>query len=172
MTLISLKLWQNFIKRGCPVIALLSRGCLQSTGFWPGNPFIVEHISAYWLIVGYLISVSCIKHRRNDLQLFRPHSKLQWLTEKEKEQVILQQLDKDPSKGQGSQLSKITLPTTRVFNYCVTLYLALCTFTMQMCFLLLNQDPPCTNWCSWEVVRWWPWQTLQDRLPNIGCCQW
>jgi len=101
MTLISLKLWQNFIKRGCPVIALLSRGCLQSTGFWPGNPFIVEHISAYWLIVGYLISVSCIKHRRNDLQLFRPHSKLQWLTEKEKEQVILQQLDKDPSKGQG-----------------------------------------------------------------------
>ncbi|KAF8952860.1 hypothetical protein BDZ97DRAFT_1909005 [Flammula alnicola] len=50
---------------------------------------------------GISASVSCIKRRRNDLRLYGPRSKLQQLTDKEKEQVVLQQLDKDPAKGQG-----------------------------------------------------------------------
>ncbi|EDQ99971.1 uncharacterized protein LACBIDRAFT_334558 [Laccaria bicolor S238N-H82] len=50
---------------------------------------------------GISASVSSIKRWRNDLQLLGPRSKLQKLTEKEKEQVVLQQLDRDPSKGQG-----------------------------------------------------------------------
>lgn len=49
----------------------------------------------------FLSSESSIKRRRNALQLLGSRSKLSTLTDKDKEQVVLQQLDKDPARGRG-----------------------------------------------------------------------